>query len=196
MKSTPYNLTVPYNSPKPTKIWGFELEHQMNFGFLPGLLRNLVLSYNASIVRSETYVYGSQTVTYVDSSGPFPLTKSRNILVARKQKLEGMPEFFGNISLGYDIGGFSARVSMFHQAQHNVSFSATGLSDQVTNPFTRIDIAVKQRLTENVAVLVSVNNLTSVKEGTSIINRVFDRTLFDQSQLYGLTADLGVIIDL
>ena len=196
MKSTPYNLTIPYNSPKPTKVWGFELEHQMNFGFLPGLLKNIILSYNASIVRSEAYIYGSQTITYIDSSGPIRLTKSKNILVERKQKLEGMPEFFGNISVGYDIGGFSGRISVFHQAQHNVSFSATGLSDQVTNPFTRLDIALRQRLTENVSVLLSVNNATNIKEGTSILNRVFDRSLFNQSEFYGLAADFGVTIEL
>jgi TonB-dependent receptor len=106
MGTTPYNLTLPYNSPEPTKVWGFEFEHQMNFHFLPGLLKNIVLSYNASIVRSETTIYGSKTITYIDSSGLIPLTKSRNILVERKQKLEGMPEFFGNISLGYDIWRF------------------------------------------------------------------------------------------
>jgi TonB-dependent receptor len=196
MKTTPYDLTIPYNSPRPTKLWGFELEHQLNFQFLPGLLKNIVLSYNASIVRSEAYVYGSRTVTFVDSSGPFPLTKSKNILVERKQKLEGMPEFFGNISLGYDIGGFSARLSVFHKGEHNVSFSATGLNDRVTSAFTRIDLALKQRVTQHVALIFTVNNLTNIEEGTSIRNRVFDRTLFDQSEQYGLTADFGVIIEL
>ena len=31
--STNYQLTVPYNSTDPSKVWGFELEHQINFTF-------------------------------------------------------------------------------------------------------------------------------------------------------------------
>jgi outer membrane receptor protein involved in Fe transport len=196
MKTTPYDLTLPYNSPKPAKVWGFEFEHQINFRFLPGLLKNIILSYNASIVRSEAIIYGSKTITYIDSSGRFPLTKSKNILVERKQKLEGMPEFFGNISLGYDIGKFSGRISLFHQGEHNVSYSATGLSDQITNAFTRIDLALKQGITDNLSLVLNISNLTNIEDGSSIYNRVFDRTLFNQSEKYGLTADFGITAEL
>jgi TonB-dependent receptor len=196
MHSAPYDLTLPYNSPKPAKVWGFEFEHQMNFRFLPGLLKNIVLTYNASIVRSEAVIYGSRTITYIDSSGRFPLTKSKNILVERKQKLEGMPEFFGNIALGYDIGKFSGRLSFFHQGEHNISYSATGLNDQVTNAFTRIDLALKQGINKNISILINLSNLTDIEDGSSIMNRVFDRRLFNQSEKYGLTADFGVIAEL
>lgn len=192
MKTTPYDLTLPYNSPKPVKVWGFEFEHQINFKFLPGLLKNIILSYNASIVRSEAVIYGSRTITYVDSSGRFPLTKSKNILVERKQKLEGMPEFFGNISLGYDIGKFSGRLSVFHQGEHNISYSATGLGDQVTNAFTRMDLALKQGLTSYLSVFLNLSNLTNIEDGTSMYNRVFERRLFDRSEKYGMTADFGI----
>lgn len=194
--TSPYDLTLPYNSPKPTKVWGFEFEHQMNFRFLPGLLKNIVLSYNASIVRSETIIYGSQTISYVDSSGPIPLIKSRNILVEKKQKLEGMPEFFGNISLGYDLGRFSGRLSVFHQGEHNVSYSATGLSDRVTIAFTRLDLALKQRITDNLSLFVNVSNLTNIEDGSSLLDRVDSYKLFDQSEKYGLTTDFGITVQL
>ncbi|MCI0556077.1 MAG: TonB-dependent receptor, partial [Anaerolineae bacterium] len=72
LQTTPYNITFPYNTPAPTKVWGFEFEHQMNFHFLPDPFSGIVLSYNASIVRSETVVYYSEVRSYVDSSGPFP----------------------------------------------------------------------------------------------------------------------------
>lgn len=196
MGTTAYNLTLPYNSPKPTKVWGFEFEHQINFQFLPGLLRNIVLSYNISIVRSETIIYGSQTITYIDSSGFFPLPKSTNILVERKQKLEGMPEFFGNISLGYDIEGFSGRVSLFHQGKHNVSFSASGSSDQVTKSFTRLDIALKQKITDYLSAFVNINNVTNVEDGSELNRRQYNYILFDQSERYGLTVDFGITMQL
>jgi TonB-dependent receptor len=195
MASTPYNLTLPYNSPEPTKVWGFEFEHQINFHFLPGLLKNIVLSYNASLVRSETIIYGSKNISYIDSV-PIPHIVFTNILVERKQKLEGMPEFFGNISLGYDLGGFSFRVSLFHKGKHNVSFSADGQEDQETNEFTRIDLALKYKFTDYLSAFLNVNNITNVEDGASMLNRVYDRRLFDQSEKYGLTADFGVTLEL
>ncbi len=195
MGTTAYDLTLPYNSPKPTKVWGFEFEHQMNFLFLPGLLKNIVLSYNASIVRSETIVFGSKTITYIDSSGIFPLTKSRNILVEKKEKLEGMPEFFGNVSLGYDIAGFSIRLSMFHKAKHNISFSAGG-NDQVTQAFTRFDVALKQKVTDNISLFLNLNNITNIEEGSELNRRQYGYILFDQSEKYGLTLDFGITMQM
>ncbi len=196
MGTSPYNVTLPYNSPKPTKVWGFEFEHQINFNFLPGLLKNIVLSYNASFVRSEAFIWGSKIdSTYYDPPGPLPPTwRKFNVLVEKKQKLEGMPEFFGNISLGYDIGNFSGRLSVFHQGEHNVSYSAAGLSDQITNAFTRIDLALKQRINENLSLFLNVSNLTNIEDGSSIYNQVYDRKLFNESEMYGLTADFGVIV--
>jgi hypothetical protein len=194
MGTTPYDLTLPYNSPEPTKIWGFEFEHQINFHFLPGLLKNIVLSYNASIIRSETIIYGSRIITYVDSSGPIPLPRSKNILIKRKEQMEGMPEFLANISLGYDIAGFSGRVSLFHKGEHNVSFSAAGLNDEVTMAFTRIDIALRQKITDFLSVFLNLNNITNVEDGASQYSSQYQYTLFDRSEKYGLTGDLGITL--
>jgi TonB-dependent receptor len=196
MGASPYNVTLPYNSPKSTRVWGFELEHQISCDFLPGLLKNIILSYNASIVRSETYIWASTIDSlFYDPPGPIPgIWKKFTVLAEKKQKLEQMPEFFGNISLGYDIGRFSGRVSIFHQGEHNATYSASGLSDRVTNAFTRIDLAVKQGITNYLSLFFNVNNLTNVEDGSSIYNRVYDRRLFDESEKYGLTADFGVIV--
>jgi TonB-dependent receptor len=196
MRTTPYNLTLPYNSPEPTKVWGFEFEHQINFHFLPPPFQNIVLSYNASIVRSETVMYGSETVTYIDSSGVIPLPRTYNKLVERRQKLEGMPEFFGNIVLGYDLGGFSGRVSLYHQGKHNYSFSASGYNDRVKDSITRIDIALKQKVYKHIVVFMNFNNITNIEDAFSINNRVFDRSLFDSSEKYGFTIDFGITIEL
>ncbi|MDD5765395.1 MAG: TonB-dependent receptor [Candidatus Marinimicrobia bacterium] len=196
MSASPYNVTFPYNSPKPTKVWGFEFEHQINFSFLPGLLKHIVLSYNASFVRSESYIWASKNdSTYYDPPGPMPPTwKKYPVLIEKKQKLEGMPEFFGNIALGYDIGKFSGRISVFHQGEYNISYSASGLSDRVNNPFTRVDLTLKQGITENIAVFLNISNLTNIVEGNSIYNRVYNWKLFRNSEKYGMTADFGITI--
>lgn len=195
-----YALTVPYNSFKPTKVWGFEFEHQMNFNSFPGLLKNIVLSYNASIVRSETYLVSTDTVTvltkvYVPGFDTILVPMTSNYVKETRQKLEEQPEFYGNISLGYDFGGFSARLSLFHQAQYNLSFSASGTNDQVIDAFTRLDLALRHRITENISVMLHINNLTNAEESNSIINRSSGTTYLNTSELYGLTADLGVRLE-
>ena len=183
-----FQIQYQYNSDKPTKVWGFELEHQINFWYLPGLLSNIVLNYNFSIIRSETYI---TTTTVKTIYTPFP--KNVTVIFDRKQKLEGQPEFFGNVALGYDIGGFSGRISLFHQGAYNRSFSVDGRSDVVVDAFTRIDLVLKQEIMKDFFfVTLSLNNITNVQEGTTIANRVQGRNLEDNTERYGPTADLSL----
>ncbi|MBN1893560.1 TonB-dependent receptor, partial [bacterium] len=194
----PIVLTFPYNSTHPTIVKGIEIEHQTDFRFLPGLLRNIVLSYNMSFVRSETFVpFDDDTTVYVKPLPmfpPVPVTTHRP--AERKQKLQGQPEFFGNIALGYDIGGFSIRLSVFHQGQFNRTFSADGRSDGIMDAFTRWDLAVKQDLSPRISILLNVNNLSNTEEGNSTLNRLQGWHLVNERQIYGRSADLGVRITL
>ncbi|MBF8294737.1 MAG: TonB-dependent receptor [Bacteroidetes bacterium] len=162
-------------------------------------MKNFVLSYNASLLRSETHLYSTTFDTsyyYLPEFPGIPFPKFTTRLIESKQKLEGQPEFYGNVSLGYDIGGFSARISVFHQAEFNSTFSASGRSDQVANRYTRVDLALKQRVSDYLSILLSINNLTGVEERASIVNRVNNYTLLNTSERYGLTADLGIKLEL
>jgi TonB-dependent receptor len=188
-------LTYAYNSPRATQVWGFEFEHQANLKFLPGVLQNLVLNYNLSIIRSETYVLSF--VSYRDTifHPPFPPSiRSRTEMVDVKYKLEGQPDLFGNVALGYEIGGFSARMSVFFQGAFNKSFSGDGKSDEVTDAFSKWDFVVRQTITDNIAVMLNLNNFTNVKEDNTLSDREKGWELRNAGQLYGLTADLGVRI--
>jgi TonB-dependent receptor len=191
---TAYSLTVPYNSPTPTKVYGFEFEHQINFSFLPGFLKNVVLSYNGSVVRSQTYLISTTIeTTYVSPVPGFPpVPIFTNVVGQSRQKLEGQPEFYGNISLGYDIGGFSIRASLFHQGEFNSAFSASSISDQLVNAYTRWDLALKQDITDHISVRVNVSNLTDAADVTSIYNRIQEWKLLNTSEHYGMTVDLGL----
>jgi TonB-dependent receptor len=195
-----YQLTIPYNSSAPTRVWGFEFEHQANLNFLPGYLRFLVLSYNFSIIRSETHLVATtidttwkvQHTEFGDISTPF----YTNRIIDRVQKLEGQPEFFGNIAIGYDFGGFSARLSVYYQDEFNSTFSPGGLTDGITGGFSRWDLTVKQKMTRNISLLLSLTNLLDVEENTYTANRVNDWRRLNSSGKFGLTADFGVRIDL
>ena len=194
-----YTLTFPYNSTKPTRVRGLEIEHQTNFRYLPGLLKNFVLNYNVSFVRSDTYVPTTRIEKHIEVVEILPgifreVEVSEAVVYEHNQKLEGQPELFGNIAIGYDIGGFSARLSMFYQGDYNNSFSSDQRSDDVIDSFTRWDLALKQKITKNISILLNVNNLTNTEETTSIYNRVMDWQLLNTSETYGMTADLGLRI--
>ncbi|MDD8017700.1 MAG: TonB-dependent receptor, partial [Bacteroidota bacterium] len=194
-----FNLNFPYNSLKPTHVWGFEVEHQMDFKFLPGYLSNIVLSYNLTIVRSETWVTSSKVVTdtIIQPPFPFPTPRTRIFLTETKQKLEDQPEFFGNASLGYDIDGFSFRVSVFHQSSYNATFSSNQRSDGVQDAYTRWDLAFKQKLTDFISVTLNLNNITNTQEGTTTADRFHsDWVLPNVNNRYGTTADLGIRVEL
>lgn len=196
-----YELTYPINSTKPTRVWGFECELQSNLRFLPGLLKNIVINGNLSIVRSETYIPRNEYITYLDTipNPPFPpyiYEKTRTNLVERKQKLEGQPDFFGNFTIGYDIKGFSARLSVFHQGEYNKTFSPNSKQDDIVNSFTRWDLSFRQRINRFLLIYLNINNLTNTKEGTSIINRVDNWTLLNKEQTYGISGDLGLRVEM
>ena len=189
----PVTLTYSTNTARPTKVWGFEFEHQANLTWLPGLLANTVLSYNFSFVRSETYVLSYRIDTTYIVIPPFPpIADYHAVVFEAKQKLEGQPEFFGNVALGYDIGGFSGRLSVFFQGEYNRSYSASGQNDPVVKPFSRWDLSLRQRLTPNISVFFNLNNFTSVVEDVWTMDRPAAIGLLRSSQRYGLSSDLGV----
>ncbi|HTX19181.1 MAG TPA: TonB-dependent receptor [Bacteroidota bacterium] len=193
-------LNVPYNSDKKSYVWGFEFEHQMAFGFLPGYLSNITLSYNLSITRSETWIIGSQVTTSSETTlvhnKPIVTTVFHHLPVELKRESEGQPNLYGNLAVGYDIGGFSARVSCFMQAQYVQQYSQDGQSDVYVDPFTKWDLALKQKLTDTFSLLLNVNNLTNRQEKTSVKNNVVAWQIPKTAELYGTTVDFGVRVTL
>ncbi len=204
--SSTFNLFVAYNSPTPSYAWGFEFEHQMNFGFLPvSWLRNVVLTYNISITRSQTDILFNQNVidsVFVPGTVRPPRPDSYNLLsdyiprfVTRQS--ENQPEMYANVALGYDIYGFSARVSLFYQDSYTRLYSANGTADAIVDAFAKWDLAFKQQVTPYLALFLNVNNLLNRKETTSRFNNVFDwGNLPRTADLYGTSVDLGARITL
>ena len=128
-------------------------------------------------------------------TGGFP-PGIRHELIETKQKLEDQPSFFGNLAIGYDIGGFSARLSIFYQGRYNRSFSPQGRDDVVRDSYTRLDLAIRQQINKHFSVFINVNNFLNGQEGLSHINRVVGFEKITSRQSYGVTGDLGIRVDL
>jgi len=184
-----------------TRVWGLEVEHQTDLKFLPGFLKNIVLNYNFTLVRSETWIATSTVVpdSVYNAILRVWLPQGRIALYEKKQKLQDQPEFFGNVSLGYDIGGFSFRVSLFHQGSYNTTFSGDQRTDGAQDGYTRLDFSAKQKLTDHISVLLDLHNITNTQEGTSIINRderISRPVVPNASHRYGMAVDFGVRVEL
>lgn len=192
-----YRLHIPYNSPEASFVRGIEIDHQINFSWLPGLLRNIVLNYNVSFVNSETTLRGQRTdTTYVQDPILGELPRYNPVPITYKQEMENQPELFGNISLGYDIGGFSGRVSVFHQAEYYRSFSPRGTNDPVSGAYTKVDLALNYRFTDYLTVMANFNNITSMREEDYRHNRRAGYKVPTSTEFYGMTFDVGVRVDI
>ena len=188
-KNAVYNLFTYFNSSRPTRIWGFEIEHQANFRYLPGLLKNIVLNYNFTFLRSETWTIDSY---------PVYSSTTQYVSLYRKQKLGNMPEFFANFILGYDFNGFSFRISYFYKNGYPLPNDIYYQDVQVReNKLSRLDIAVKQQILDNIFIILNLNNITNSKE-ESMFKFPFFGPNWQTAQTYrnGFNCDFGVRIEL
>lgn len=188
-----FSLYSYYNSPKPTRLWGFELEHEASFRYLPGFLKNIVLNYNVTFLRSETWV---KDVMYTAT------TTTEILLFDEKQRLSDVPDWFANVNLGYDIQGFSFRVSYFSQGEHVMSYLYLGgvfPQEIKENKVSRLDIALRQQILENISIILNLNNITNSKEealGGYPTLPSYTAWTTAQSYRYGMNVDFGVGINL
>ncbi len=189
-----YNVITYFNLPKPTRIWGFEIEHQANFRYLPEPFKNIILNYNLTFVRSETWALDVENITA-------PMG-NYSIVSYTKQKLNTMPEFFANVILGYDIKGFSCRIAYFYQGGYLISNKFSYDIQTEGNKLSRLDITLKQQLFKNVSVILNLNNITNSTE--EILYRRTSATqdspavAWQTAQVfrYGMNFDFGVRVEL
>ena len=186
-KNSNYYLYSYFNSSRPTHIWGFEIEHKVNFRYLPGLLKNIVLNYNFTFLGSETWTIDS----YMKSR-----TSIQFMSRFRKQKLENMPDFFANFILGYDLNGFSIRISYFYKDAYplpnDYDYDRIQLNE---NKLSRLDIAIKQQILNNIDLVLNLNNLTNSIEESSFC---YTGSAWQTAQAYrnGTNYDLGIRVSL
>lgn len=191
---------------KPTIVRGFELDWQTNFWYLPSVFKGLVLNINYTKLFSETtYPYD---VFYKDPNNIF----SPGVFVdsSRTARMPHQPDEVLNMTLGYDIGGFSARLSFLYQGNMlgssgggavagNIrgstsqwSSSSIGIRpemDSYTDAYYRWDLTMQQKLPWNgFQMYVNANNITNSvdQKSLSLLGKLKTR------EYYGRTFDVGI----
>jgi TonB-dependent receptor len=181
-----YRLTSFTNADQ-TTVKGFEVDLQTTLSFLPKPFNGIVLNANYSRLFSETQVFflTSKTVLVRPFPPVFETTYTSN---ARLVTMPSQPPSIVNLSIGYDLGGFSARVSGNFQGTKATSYNVSKDFDQFTLEFWRWDASIKQDFGEGWSFFVNLNNFTNQQDITFVRTEDYRGT----TQSYGFTGTAGV----
>lgn len=178
-----YTITSPVNGQRST-VKGIEVDLQTNFLMLPEPFSSVVLNANYSFSDSETFF------PFLKIGGRSPDPPFRPIVIdtVRAATIPGQARHVANVSLGYEKGGFSGRISFQYQDQALVFVGSRPELDGYTDDLRRWDLSVSQELASGLDVILTVNNLTNNPE------RAFlgIETLPTNEQIFGWSMDLGV----
>lgn len=174
------------NNPYPVDLWGIEAEWQTNFWYLPAPFSGVVFSVNYTHIFSEAKYPKSVVYNVYDDEGNLTQTVVDTFYSTR---LLNQPNDILNLSLGYDYGGFSARLSMLYQDNIFKRPDFWMQNRMYSARFTRWDLAVKQDLPWfGIQLFFHLNNFTAEEEID-----VNQKTQYPANvQLYGMSGDLGV----
>ncbi len=179
------------NNPFNATYSGFEIDWQTNFWYLPSVLKGLVLNLNyTNITSNTTYQAFDRERVCVNCPSPRPVREFVLIENLREGRLIDQPAHIANVTLGYDIGGFSTRLSYLYQTDRTASVHGTEpAGDEFSGDYSRWDLMAKQTIRAGFEVFANFNNLTSTRDrsfrGSPSGDPVFE-------ELYGFTMDLGL----
>lgn len=180
-----WNVVGPINSEYKSTVKGFEIELQTNLLGLSSPFDGIILYVNYSRIWSETFYPFVKVETRFISVPPF--VESVVTDTVRSGQVPGQADYIANVTIGYEKGGFSGRLSMFLQGRTLDEVASREEFDGFTEAVTRWDLVLRQNITEHFAVFLTVNNLSNVPEAALLGFKDFST----RQEFYGWTADFG-----
>jgi TonB-dependent receptor len=179
-----FSLSEPVSTDD-SEVFGIEIDLQANFGFASGALRNLVLRGNYTHIESRTYY---PRVMYIRETGVFPPPPAERVIYLEENRMEKQPSDFGNLAIGYDIKGFSSRLSVYFQGRYFSDIAVDKIQDRFKIAYSRWDLSLKQQINKNLTAFLNITNFTNPIEG----NDYRYEDLWRSRIKYGASIDLGV----
>ena len=190
-------LQTTVNNDEPAKYWGYELEWQTNFSYLPGVLKGLVLSLNYTRGFSETTYHYYRKERQILPGRP-PRTIYSIIDTTRTGRMPGQAAHVFNMTIGFDYRGFSARLSYLYQSDIASWVNPREpLNDVFVGPYSRFDLSVRQKIGTGMELYANFNNLNNrpdeqyTGQNTQDPDYSFTRRYLAYKELYGYTIDVG-----
>lgn len=180
-----FTLTIPENNPNKTTVKGIEVDLESNLMWLPEPFSGIVFNLNYTHIYSNT----EYPISYVQREtlpGP-PYIKTTVVDTFRTGDMPDQPRDIANLSVGYDLGGFSGRVSMLYQGKTLFTIGERPELDIFTSPLIRWDISLRYRLTGGVSIFWNIDNLTNRPDQTFQEQSMYPTSI----DYYGMTSDLG-----
>ncbi len=180
-----YSLTTSINDQYPVHDYGFEVDWQTHFWYLPGPLSGLIFNVNYTHVYSQ----GKYPYTYLNIVHPTYPVVIDTVVTSFNDRLLDQPNDIVNVTLGYDLGGFGARVSMLYNGNIFYQYNFWPELRSNTAQYLEYDAQVKQNLPwAGLQVYFDLNNINGepeiqINQGSSFPSA---------ASYYGMTADLGV----
>jgi TonB-dependent receptor len=189
-----YYLTSYANSPK-AKVWGVELDMQTSLKFLSFPFNGIVVGANLSRLFSETekYWFTTKDTTYRDPVTGVIVTESEVLAKYRKIVIPGQVPYIFNMSVGYDLKGFSFRISGVFQDTYLELPGVQDIENEYFWNFWRWDISIKQHINKKISIFTNMININSQKEE---IFKNKDVNSPVRIQDYGMAINFGVTVKL
>jgi TonB-dependent receptor len=123
------------------EIFGIELSYVQEFGFLSAPWDGLLL------IANYTYVDSEADVPFRDESIRLPLQS----------------DHIANLALGYDKAGLSLRLALNHRGEYldSIADPEDPSQDEIVKEETRLDFTSEYQVTDNIAALFNVSNITN-----------------------------------
>ena len=175
------------NNKYPAYNYGYEIEWQSNFWFLPGLLKGIVINVNYTRNKSEAEY--PRTIVKVIVDPKTYKTSFDNKDTTYTSPMIQQPDHLLNLILGYDYKGFSIRWAMRYKSH---IFKSANWYEELrgySTNFYRYDVQIRQKLPfDGMEFFLNVNNITGEKEHDVINHLDFANYIED----YGRSANMGL----
>jgi len=153
-----FTIRNPINLDYETTVQGFEIEIQSNLRYLPSPLDGIVITGNYSRIYSETF-FPFFSVQY-----PPPDYQAVVVDTARAGRVPGQSAQTFNLTLGYEKGGFSGRVTYAYQGDLLSSVSTSKELDVYQDTYQRWEAVLTQKFLKSFTVLANLINITNSPE--------------------------------
>jgi len=169
-------------------VRGFEIDWQTHFWYLPSFLKGLVFNINYTHMSSES----NYPIQVLVKKGDGIFAPTELVDSTRGGRLIDQPNDILNATIGYDIMGFSARLSFVYQDNVLGGISRRAELDPFSDAHYRWDLIVNQKLPVNgLQLFLNINNITNRPDRRFV--SVLE--LLSSADYYGTTADIGVRYD-
>jgi TonB-dependent receptor len=177
-----YWVTTFVNSPKNSTVKGIEIDIQPNLSVLPGFLSGFVVNANLTLLDSKSWLTKKEVIGY-DPMTWMPIWD----IGFREGPLPNQAKYVANLSIGYDIGGLSARISMFQQGESLDGIGNIAAEDSYVDSFRRFDFTLRFEISKHLSLFVNGVNLGNEPD----LQRQANTSKYRSIEYYGAMYDFG-----